>query len=340
MAVTEIQSFQSALTRVEILFAGTGKFRLGLDKEIEDYAKIAFFLSQNKQVRKALEEVSKEIWIRYNRPGLMQSPNRFSRAIITYGAEAFGFTTQDNVVFIGALGGPEFLSYVRSGTLWKDTFAPNHGEFAHSFQWFAAGEGLSLGTRTAYLYKKAGEVFSNVPLATRGDNDQLDRSRPQPLWAWLVDCFQPGELDSQIGDADIEHVFSKKTYRVPNLINSDVSTQPKWFISLYVNHRKLWLDKLAERGIQMRKEAGDKDELDSKGRGIMAYQAKAYKAKTDWKAEDATLTSPGGKSIKPSGMVFKKPPGDDTTKGQVEMTFHGSPGWVSMRPTSAKTLIC
>jgi hypothetical protein len=72
----------------------------------------------------------------------------------------------------------------------------------------------------------------------------------------------------------------------------------------------------------------------------MAYQAKAYKAKTDWKAEDATLTSPGGKSIKPSGMVFKKPPGDDTTKGQVEMTFHGSPGWVSMRPTSAKTLIC
>src|SRR4029077_14226772 len=28
-------------------------------------------------------------------------------------------------------------SYVRSGTLWKDTFAPSHGEFAHSFQWFA-----------------------------------------------------------------------------------------------------------------------------------------------------------------------------------------------------------
>jgi hypothetical protein len=111
MAVTEIQSLQSALTRVEILFAGKTRFRLNQDQDILDYARIAHFLTQTKQARSALAMVSKEIWIRYNRPALRQSPNRFSRAIITYGAEEFGFTVQDNVVFVGPLEGPEFLAY-------------------------------------------------------------------------------------------------------------------------------------------------------------------------------------------------------------------------------------
>jgi len=300
MAVLEIQSLESALTRVEILFAGTTRFRLRTDQDILDYARIAHFLTQTKTARAALALVSKEIWVRYNLPTLMQSPNRFSRAIITYGADVFGFTVQDNVVFVGPLEGPEFLSYVRSGTLWKDTFAPSHGEFAHSFQWFAAGLGLKLGTRTAYLYKKAGEVFSNVNLATRDDHGLLDRSRPQPLWAWLVDCFQPGTLESQIKDLDVEHVFSK-SYRVPNQLNSVVLNQPDWFINRYVSHRKNWLDKLAVRGKAIRKTAGETDEPDSNLRGIVAYQAKAYNTNTKWKPDDAEITRPSGAPIERSG---------------------------------------
>src|SRR5262249_53585580 len=157
-----------------------------------------------------------------------------------YAADNFGFAVQSNVVFIGPLGGPEFMNYVRTGVLWKDTFAPSHGEFSHSFQWLAAGHALGLKTATADLYKKAGQVVSNRDqMATRGADGLLERAR-QPLWAWLVDSFQPGTLEAQIKDDDIQHVFSKSC-RVPNQINSLAGGKTDWFISLYVNHRKQWL---------------------------------------------------------------------------------------------------
>ena len=222
--------------------------------------------------------------------------------------------------------------------LWKDTFAPSHGEFAHSLQWFAAGHALELGARTAALYKKAGQVFSNSDaVATRGDNGQLERAR-QPLWAWLVDCFRPGELESQIGDGDVMHVFSRKC-RVPNQINQHALDRKKWFIHLYIDHRRQWLDKLAVTGKEMRKTAGQTVELESNMLGIMAYQGKAYKAKTDWNPDDAAISSPSGKSIERSGMVYKKTGGNNTTKTQVEKTYHGVPGTVSLREISAKSLI-
>ena len=145
---------------------------------------------------------------------------------------------------------------MRSGVLWKDTFAPSHGEFAHSLQWFAAGHALDLRTRTADLYKKAGQVFTNSDqVATRGDDGNLTRAR-QPLWAWLVDAFRPGALESQIPDNDVLHVFSRKC-RVPNQVNQIALDKKSWFINLYIDHRRHWLDKLAVSGIGMRKAAGE-----------------------------------------------------------------------------------
>jgi hypothetical protein len=339
--VKEIESEGDAETRVRTLFAGNTAFRLQTEQDIKDYAKIAFFLTDPKRVQTALEEVSKQIWIRYNFDELKQSPNRFSRALIKYGVDVFGFAVQDNVVFVGPRGGPEFLTYVRDGVLWKDTFAPEHGEFAHSLQWFAAGQALNLGTRTAFLYKKAGGVFSKSDqLATRGDSGNLERAR-QPLWAWLVDCFWPGQLESQIPDTDILHVFSKRTCRVPNEANKLVLGKKSWFIRLYLDHRKKWFDKLTEAGIKMRKDANETEELDSKMLGIMKYQAKAYKAKAEWQPDNAAITTPSGNPITRSDppKVFKKASRSNTTKDQAEATFHGIKGTLSMRAIDQKSLI-
>jgi hypothetical protein len=335
--VTEIKDLNDAEARVEELFKGTLVTRLQKDDEIKDYAKIALFLTDPNAVTSALEEVSKQIWIRYNLPDLKQSPNRFSRAIIRYGADVFGFAVQDNIVFTGPLKGGEFSNYVRSGVLWKDTFAPSHGEFSHSLQWFAAGVSLRLGERIAALYKKAGSIFSNSDqMATRGDDGNLARGR-QPLWAWLVDCFQPGNLDGQILPGDNNHVFSKR-FRVPNQINSIVLNKPEWFINLYIDHRKTWLNKVAARGKVMRRTDGETDEPESNLLGIMKYQKAAYGTKTDqWKLDDTPSTSK--KEIERSGAVFKKTLVTNTTKAQIEKPFHGVEGTISLLAVDSKSLI-
>lgn len=335
--VKEIQDEKDAKERITKLFKGTAKFRLQNQKDIDDYARIAWFLSNSKAVLAALEQVSREIWVRYNDAALKQSPNRFSQAIIRYAADRFGFAVQSNVVFTGALGGPEFLSYVRGAVLWKDTFAPSHGEFSHSFQWLAAGHGLGLGTRTAELYKKAGSVFSNTTnMATRGDGGGIARAR-QPLWAWLVDCFPASaDVDAQIQIDDIYHVFARK-YRVPNQItNLALQKSDQWFIGLYVDHRKQWLTKIAERGKELRKTAGESTEPGSNLLGIMKYQQQAYGAKAGWEKQ---TVAPQGSKFAPSGNVFKKTDHSDTSKTQQPAKFHGIEGTISMRAVSAKTLV-
>jgi hypothetical protein len=326
----EIQDINDAIKRVETLFGGTTNSRLQKAVDIANYALIALFLTDTKRVNAALEEVSKQIWIRYNLPQLKQSPNRFSRAIIKYGVDEFGFAAQENIVFTGALGGREFVSYVRSGVLWKDSFAPSHGEFSHSLQWFAAGQALNLRTSTAALYKKAGSVYSNSDkMKTRGETDAITEAR-QPLWAWLVDCFDPGNLT--IADDDINHVFSKK-FRQPNQITNLALQKTDWFINLYMDHRKQWLAKIAEAGKQMRVAAGETNEPESRLLGIVKYQTKTYPRNPQWSSDE---TAPADHRSK---NVFRKTSSTETTKEQTEKTYHGIKGEVSMRPITGKSLV-
>ena len=93
------------------------------------------------------------------------------------------------------------------------------------------------------------------------------------MWAWLVDCFDPGPL--VIADDDINHVFSKK-FRQPNQIINLALQKTNWFISLYMDHRKQWLAKIAEEGMQMRVAEGETNEPDSRLLGIVKYQTKTY----------------------------------------------------------------
>jgi hypothetical protein len=92
-------------------------------------------------------------------------------------------------------------------------------------------------------------------------------------------------------------VFSKRTCRVPNELNKVALNKKSWFIHLYLDHRKQWLEKIAGAGKLMREEEAKKKqetdpsfkpaELESNLLGIEKYQGKAYPAKTGWTREDA-----------------------------------------------------
>jgi hypothetical protein len=96
------------------------------------------------------------------------------------------------------------------------------------------------------------------------------------------------------------------------------------------------------------KEAGEKKKNDpdfklaepeSNLLGIEKYQGKAYPAKTGWTREDAPLKSPMGKDVPRSGLISKKTSSTDTTKTQIEKTFHGVKGTVSLPSIDTKSLI-
>jgi hypothetical protein len=328
----EIKNLDDAKNRLRELFAPSerddiDKKRLRNEVDLEDYAKIAVFLTDNKRVRTALETVSAQVWDQYRHWSMEKSPNRFSQAIINYASKRFGFAAQGNVVFIGPLGGPEFLGYVRDGVLWKDTFAPGHGEFSHSLQWLAAGVALNLDARIVELYKKAGNIFSNRKMYSRDGNTGVLVHAVQPLWAWMVDCFPPTSGEEVLKSDGTDHVFSKKACRVPNNINTLASTQIGWFVSAYLTHRRDWLRKLAEEGKKMRKEEGEVRELESNLLGIVRYQKEKYPTNTDWETNHG------------SGNVLAKTTVQKTDKDQVWLKFHGKWGTVSMKAIESKSLV-
>jgi hypothetical protein len=142
--------------------------------------------------------------------------------------------------------------------------------------------------------------------------------------------FDPGTLT--IADDDINHVFSKK-YRQPNQINNLAYQKTQWFINLYIDHRKQWINKMAEAGKAMRVREEETEELESNLLGIVKYQTKTYPSNPQWSRDER------GEAPKRSKNIFRKTSSTDTTKAQIKMTFHGIEGEVSMRPIGAKTLL-
>jgi hypothetical protein len=157
------------------------------------------------------------------------------------------------------------------------------------------------------------------------------------------------EIESFDPIASVADVFSKRTCRVPNELYKVALHKKSWFIYLYLDHRRQWLQKIADAGKKMRlKEEVEKkqtnsdfklEEPESNLLGIVKYQGKVYPGKTDWKREDTPLKSLTGKDVPRSGLIYKKTSGTDTTKVQVTKTFHGIEGTISMRSIGAKDLI-
>jgi hypothetical protein len=162
----------------------------GIDEDdFPRYASFLALLSDEMRFEHALEQVSKKIWEAYNHPSLASSPNRFTQAICKVGVD-LGFAGGDLRVLTAAASPEAFGALLEGKLLWKDSFALGHGEFAHSYQWLAAGLALKWGADTGRLYQCTRGRLSVMPGWVKDDNDPKLRLRPIRLWEYLVDCTQ------------------------------------------------------------------------------------------------------------------------------------------------------
>lgn len=236
----DIESVEDAKKRIKILF--------GDIPYIDEYAQIAHYLSTDEPIQQ-LALVSADVWQDYNDPGQigdLDATNRFTSALMACGRR-LGFRSDLHYVYGAALSEKAFMDNVALGVLWKDSFAPEHGEFSHTFQWLAIAKRFGWGPLTSTLYKNttAKAIFK---IKTRvGDTVE---GVYQPLWSWLVDCFPDGRYSATVRATDIAHEFSS-TFRCPNTVNTTVLSHPEWFLGTYVQHRK---DKLEGRVGKLRQE--------------------------------------------------------------------------------------
>ena len=191
MPIKEIESRQDAATRYRAFFPRS--------IHDEDYIDLVSFLSRPEWFTTALEEVSKDIWVEYNTPELAKAQNRYTRAILNL-ARKRGLQNQMNVVLTDAANPADFGNLIRNGFLWKDSFAPGHGEFAHSYQWLSASTEFIWAGRTGAVYRAVAGVKSTVPFFVKDEGPIT--LRPAFLWEWLVDCTEyQDKFDNQAQQA-------------------------------------------------------------------------------------------------------------------------------------------
>lgn len=229
----EIRSISDAEERLAAIF-GTKI------QNANQYAEILYFLSTKRRFAQALEAVSADLWRVYTADqgpdDINAHSNRFTRAIVRY-AQEYGFAIPEHVVFGGPLPGPVFLGHVRLGILWKDSFAPEHGEFSHTFQWFAIGKHFGMGTRAVDLFKGTAS-FSKVKVWNRTAASSPEQTII-PLWSYVADCFPFNKFsNSKFGLKDTS--FSS-TFRCPNVVHAFTLAQREWFIRAYLLHRQIKL---------------------------------------------------------------------------------------------------
>lgn len=340
MAVEEINSVKDAKERLNAFFKDIP------EGDVDGYAKIAFALSNTNLLMPGLNMISKGIWEEYNKEEFAHSHNRFTGAIIRY-AQTFGFSCQDNVVFTGPLTEDEFLSYVKEGVLWKDTFAPEHGEFSHTLQWLAAGAVLRLGDSTAELYKGSGKYHSTTALWTRENGNPIKKN--VPLWAWLVDCF-PAETAPESLDGKA-NIFSDRG-RVPNIITKiAMNRTPKnsddpqgWFIGLYVHARQTITLKDAYKNGKApnvyEKRPGRPKSERKRIQAIKSFQTAHYQKLSEeengslkWTpaGEVENIETVSGKAKSVQRVFSRAPVKEPTQKETVEIRLHGTYGDVPQR---------
>jgi hypothetical protein len=173
------------------------------------YIELVTFLSRTDLFEPALEELSALIWHRYNSPPLLNSRNRYTRTLMSLGSD-LGLSNDLNVVLTDAADPTGFGELIRGGHLWKDSFAPGHGEFSHSYQWLSAGYCLWNGAPIREIYSGVAGVKSIRPLFVKDEGPISLRSAN--LWEWLVDCTRhSARFDGQVGEA--ADTFVKKQLR-------------------------------------------------------------------------------------------------------------------------------
>lgn len=170
-----------------------------LERDFEDYARIAYFLSCRQDVAAAMRGVSERLWacdvFRDDGPG----DRRFTSALVAL-AKGFGWefgSPNEMVVLLGAVSGEQYEAWTRAGTFFKDDMDAKHGEHAHSLQWLA----IALWRKHIKLQRAPDQLYRFV-------FDAMPKKSGTPsLWSWLVDCFP-----SSIGAAPVSDSFRSPQY--------------------------------------------------------------------------------------------------------------------------------
>jgi hypothetical protein len=243
----ELTSFADAQTTIKRLF----KVKSGLDESyLDDYARIAWFLTQNGVFETALEQLSAVLWDKYREcqdkfPG--RQKNIFTTALREYAAsQGWQFGSNIDVLLVGAVSPDQYKTWVTDGLFFKDDMDLKHGEHSHTFQWLAVTmQRATLGLQHAPhdLYKKTFDMMVKGSPAI--GLPSFKKAEDFSLWGFVADCFPtsmaPGQVMPQ-GDS----LFSD-TYRTPQIIMKFLLDTAKddHFIAAYLRNRykrRSWFD--------------------------------------------------------------------------------------------------
>ncbi|WP_152250036.1 hypothetical protein [Xanthomonas maliensis] len=245
----ELKSKKHAKDCLEILFPHI--------ENKEEYADIAWFLTEKGRFESVLEDVSKELWRLF--PEMRPGSNRLTRAIREM-ASRYGFSAySDNqsfsarhVVYIDNIDGKTFVKNIQDKVLWKDSFGFGHGEFSHSYQWLSIGMNFGWASGTAELYAgTAARSASGEPIYVQEGADVIERR--VTLWQWLLDCVNEKSENGPTGwtkahTEKCQGCFSN-SYRFANSVQSLISRNPDWLIGYYSKIRGEILNSHRDRAI-------------------------------------------------------------------------------------------
>jgi hypothetical protein len=201
------------------------------------YGLIAEYLSSPEEVEWTLDFISRDLWKAYNEPAYVNSANRFTRALKEV-AGRYRFKYSDFVVYTGPLHPMTFMENIANGLFWKDSFAPDHGEFSHAYQWLCIarhfrGRG---GANIPLLYKQTADIRAVTPLiAYVGTEKEVKGLR---MWPWLCDCFPYSRFPSRFSDKKdtLHHTYSDSC-RCPNTIERMARNSQNSFIGIMARYR-------------------------------------------------------------------------------------------------------
>lgn len=300
-------------------------------EHVEDFARIAEFLSNPARLDTALETVSEKLWTAYIAlPG--NTPNKFTSALGDV-ARAANFTFQERFkptmanmpvsppVGITLIAGDPQLGYMlRKKLFWKDSMDLRHGEHTHSLQWLAIHEGAHTVTSVAELYSYCADYRLQSANDRGGD-------RSVTMWQWLADCFAP-DMNKAAADTTFKNgeKLQSDSGRAPQVIMDRLmlgnpADKQSHFISTYLYAR------YKKRGWLKEVESFDQA-AQKKVKTVTAMQGEQIKKTPEQMvATKKWLASPSSKEARMLRNTDYKPDEDESgVRKYYSMTFHGLPG--------------
>jgi hypothetical protein len=294
-------------------------------QEIEDYANIAYFLSDINRFKGYLESVSADLWDRYRHLAPGES-NKFTKILGSMALDR-GFMLQpgqtlatppDRIVLVAG-DDPKFGSYVRNRLFWKDSMDSRHGEHSHSLQWLTIAYAEITRNSAADLYARTVDYK-----CVNSDRQEIY------LWSWLVDCF-PRDMKKfavKLPGSDAETLesdsFRAPQYLMDYLLFGARNELKENFVAQYLYwryHNRKWLTLKTVQHPETYEKSTQVSNIQA--RDIKAHGRTRHESGDEWSANKNPQTGnvvsyrqPGGKSSPHKGAPSMS----------IEAVFHGKPG--------------